>query len=391
MRIFILLVLALALAILFALFPEVADETLSVHAFGWVFETRQGPFILLLVLALGAFWLLRRIVLAVLAGPGQLWHVLKTGSRKRKESHLRDGLADWMDMRGERGWKAFRKGRSFLPAWGDALLARLPMSPTDIPLPKDDDDALLIALSARMASDPHASPRPDPGVRLAHINAWLKAHPGAPLALERKADLLLETEDWHGLVAMLEEIWKRGGNSASRSAPKLATAYMRLAESIGQHEGEREKRLTYLRKAHRLQPGASDAVLALGHTLLADGDAAGCRKLWMAHVEEHGDIGIVAELVPLMRADAMKTYRRLEKRSAANQNPALTVLRACMAHEAGLSGLATEHMDELLATHPSAQAWQILGRWQEESGNWKEAAEAYRQAVDLTTASHTSR
>jgi len=391
MRIFILLVLALALAILFALFPEVADETMSIHAFGWVFETRQGPFILLLVLALGAFWFLRRIVLALLAGPGQLWHVLKTGSKKRKEAHLRDGLADWVDMRGERGWKPFRKGRGFLPAWGDALLGRLPMSPTDIPLPQDDDDDLLITFSARMASDPQASPRPDPGVRLAHINAWLKAHPGAPLALERKAGLLLETEDWHGLVAMLEEIWKRGGNSASRSAPKLAIAYMRLAESAGQDEAGRESRVSYLRKAHRLRPESPGVVLALGRALLSAGEEAACRKLWMAHIEQHNDIDIAVELAPLMHDDAMKTYRRLEKRNDADMIPALALLRACMAHAAGLSGLAKEHMGRLLAAHPSPQAWQMLGRWQAESRDWKGAAEAYRQAVNLTTPPNASK
>lgn len=390
MRIFIMLVLALALAILFALFPDVANQTLSIHAFGWVFETRQGPFILLLVLALGVFWLLRRILLAILAGPGQLWHVLKTGRKKRLENHLHDGLGEWVDMRGERGWKSFRKGRGFLPAWGDALLERLPMSSADIPLPADTDDALLVALSARMVTDPHASPKPDPGVRMAHLNAWLKVHPGAPLALERKAALLQETEDWVDLVYMLEEMWSRGGTSASRVAPKLAAAYLHLAESAEQAEG-RGSRLAYLRKAYRLQPKKHAMVLALGRALLAEGDDAGCRKLWFSHIEQLDDVDVAVELVTLLRPDAMKAYRRLEKRNESEMTAAQMLLRAGLAHAAGLSGLATEHIDRLLASHASRQAWQMLGGWREENGDWQGAAEAYRHALDLTEAPSTSK
>ncbi len=383
MRVFIMLILALALAILFALFPDVANQTLSIHAFGWVFETRQGPFILLLVLALGVFWLVRRILLAILAGPGQLWHVLKTGRKKRLENHLHDGLGEWVDMRGERGWKSLRKGRGLLPAWGDALLERLPMTPADIPLPADTDDALLVALSARIASDPNASPKPDPGVRMTHLNAWLKVHPGAPLALERKAALLQETGDWADLVNMLEQLWSRGGTSASRVAPKLAAAYLHLAESAEQTEGS-ERRLGYLRKAYRLQPKKRDMVLALGRALLAEGDDAASRKLLLTHLDGHDDAEVAIELVSLLRPDAMKSYRRLEKKSDSELTPAQMLLRAGLAQAAGLSGLATEHMDKLLASHASTQAWRMLGGWREESGDWQGAAEAYRKALELS-------
>jgi len=382
MRIFIILVLALSLAVLFGLFPDVAEQTLSIHAFGWIFETRQGPFILALVLALAFYWLLRRIVLAILAGPGQLWQVLKTGRKKRKEAFLHDGLGEWIDMRGERGWKHFRKGKGFLPAWGDALLSRLPMSPADMPLAEDGDDDLLIALTARMASDPQASPKPDPGVRQAHLDAWLKVHPGAPLALERKAGLLQEAEDWQGLVSMLEETWKRGGNSASRAAPKLAAAYVRLAEHAAQTGEGQDTTLGYLRKAQRLQPESRTVVLALGRAFLAGGDSAACRKLWLAHIERQDDGDIVAELIPLMVDDALKTYRRMEKKSDTQLTPSQALLRACMAHAAGLSGLATEHMDKLLARHPSPQAWRTLGDWRTEENNWQAAADAYRQSLD---------
>lgn len=382
MRTFIVLVLAISLAVLFALFPDVADETLSIHAFGWIFETRQGPFMLALVFILAVYWLLRRIVLAILAGPGQLLHVLRNGRKKRRESYLYDGLCEWVDMRGERGWKSFRKSRGILPDWADGLLERLPMSPTDIPLPAETDDPLLVALSARIATDPDTARKPDPAERGKHLDAWLKAHPGAPLALERKARLLSETADWQGLVALLEEIWQRGGNSASRAAPKLAAAYMQLAMATEPGRQGRESKLTYLRKAHRLQAESHDVVLALGRVQMEAGDTAACRKIWLAHIEKHNDPDIAIELLPLMLEDAMKNYRRMEKCKLADMTPALALLRAGLAHLAGLSGLANEHMEHLLASHASPQAWRMLGQWRAESGDWKAAAEAYRLALD---------
>jgi len=397
MRIFIILILAFSLAALFALFPDVADRTMSVSAFGWVFEGKQGPFILLCLLALGGFWLLRRILLAVLAGPGHVWHVLRTGSKKRKEAHLRDGLAEWLDMRGERGWKYFRKARGFLPEWGDALLASLPQSPADIPLPKEGSDALSVALNARIATDPHAVPKADFSIRKAHLEAWLKVHPDAPLAMQRQVDLLEEAEDWSGLVAMLEKIWQRGGSSAAHTAPRLAAAYSHLAAS------DAERALEYMRKAHRLQPESPALTLALGRALLAAEDASACRKLWLAHLErdepqkalQHDanqrqvdqcqtNEQIAIELSALLHDDALKFYRKFERRSEAKMTPALALLRASLAHAAELSGLADENMKKLLATYPSPQAWRMLGDWQAEAGDWQAAAESYRQACVLS-------
>ncbi len=397
MRVFIILILALSLAALFALFPDVAERMMRISAFGWVFESKQGPFILILLLALGIFWLLRRILLALLAGPGQLWHVLRTGSKKRKETHLRDGLAEWLDMRGERGWKYFRKARGFLPEWGDGLLGFLPQSPADIPLPSEGDDALHVALGARLVTDPHAMPKADFSVRKAHLEAWLRVHPDAPLAMQRQVDLLEEAGDWDGLVAALERIWHRGGSSAARTAPRLAVAYSHLAAS------DTERSLEYMRKAHRLQPESPTLTLALGRTLLATDDVSGCRKLWLAHLErderqaahqacndDQMNAQIAVELSVLLRDDALKFYRKFERRSDTKMTPALALLRASLAHAAELSGLAHENMQKLLDSNPSSQAWQMLGDWQAETGDWQAAAESYRQACIYTSNSADS-
>ena len=374
MRIFLLLVVALVLAGLFAFFPEVADATLRIEAFGWVFESRQGPFILLLVALLAVLWLVRRFFASLVAGPGQLWHALKSGSKQRKQAELRDGLAEWLDMRGEQGWKHFRKARGLLPDWADAILERLPNSPAELPLPREADDDLLVAATARMATDPQARPRPDIARRKAHLDAWLKVHPDAPLALERKADLLEEEGKWREFADMLEKIWRRGGSSAARTAPRLAEAYLHLAECDAEHT------LEYLRKAHRMQPESQAVNLALGRALRDADEKSACRKLWLAHLESQNNMQAALELTDLLRDDALAAYRKLEKRRDADMTPALRLLRAGLAHAAGLSGLAREQMDALLAEHPSPQAWRMLGDWQRAEKDWQRAAESYRQA-----------
>ncbi len=99
MRLFFLLLLALGIAVLLSLFPTIAGQPLRVEAFEWVFETQQGAFITALLVLLIIVWLLRRIVSAIFAGPGQLWNTLRMGGRKRREQRLKEGLAEWIDMR----------------------------------------------------------------------------------------------------------------------------------------------------------------------------------------------------------------------------------------------------------------------------------------------------
>ena len=379
MRLFLLLILALALAGLFAFFPEVADDTLRIEAFGWVFESRQGPFILLLVALIAVLWLLRRMFASLVSGPGQLWHAMKSGSRKRKQGYVHDGLAEWVDMRGEQGWKHFRKARGLLPDWADAILERLPNSPAELPLPREGDDDLLIAATARLATSPLARPRPDIGLRRAHLEAWLAAHPDAPLALERMADVLEEEGKWREFADMLEKTWRRGGSSAARTAPRLAEAYLHLAECDAEHA------LEYLRKAHRMQPESQRVNLMLGRALLASGDEAACRKLWLTHLETRDNMQAALELTDLLGENALSAYRKLEKRRDADLTPAMRLLRAGLAHAAGLTGLAREQMEALLSAHASPQAWRMLGDWQRAENDLQGAAESYRQA-SLTVA-----
>jgi len=377
MRTMIMLTLALALAGVLALFPHVADQTLKIEAFGWMFETRQGPFILLLLLLLGLSWMLRRIISAILAGPGQVWQVLRSGGRKRREARLRDGLTQLIDMRGDLGARAFRKTRGIVPVWGNALLRNLATPAGDHALPARDADALLTAMNARIVTDPAATPKPDLATRKTHLEAWLNVHPGAPLALQRRIDLAEEEEDWAALTRLLEEVWKRGGRSAASIRPRLAAAYMALAETQGDHA------LEYLRKAHRLTPEDGNILLALGKILIEHGDVQACRKLWSAHLETHDDDTIAIALYEILRTDALKTYRKLEKVNDAKMSPARAWLRAQLAHDADLGGLATEHMQELIKTHPSPLAWKTFGDWHAEAADWVQAARCYQKALEF--------
>ena len=378
MRIAIMLALALTLAGVLALFPNVADQQFKLEAFGWIFETRQGPFILLLLLLLGIFWLFRRIITAILAGPGQVWQVLRSGSRKRCEARLRDGIAQLIDIRGDLGARAFRKVRGIVPGWAGKLLRSLSAPAAEHAMPSVDDDPLLVALTARMVTDPATAPRPDPATRKAHIEAWLKVHPGAPLALRRKMDMAEEEEDWATLVRLLEEVWKHGGSSAASIRPRLATAYMKLAEAQPEHG------LEYLRKAHRLVPESRDVLLCLGKVLLERGDVQDCRKMWSAYLEQHDDEAVAVELYKILRGDALKAYRKLEKVDDAKMSPSRAWLRAQLAHDANLSGLAVDHMQELISSHPSRLAWQTFGDWHAENEDWAQAAHCYRKSLQCS-------
>ncbi|HKJ82527.1 MAG TPA: hypothetical protein VJ961_00735 [Mariprofundaceae bacterium] len=374
MRIVIMLLLALAVAILLALFPHVADQPLRLEAFGWIFESRQGPFIIALLLLLGLFWLLRRIVVAIMAGPGHAWQALRMGGRKRQESHLRDGLAQLIDMRGDLGARHFRKVRNIIPSWAVSLLRRSPAPAADQPLPGEDDDALQIALAARITTDPHANPKPDLSTRKMHLEAWLRTSPEAPLAMQRMLEIAEEEGDWERAARLLEELWNKGGRSAATIRPRLAEAYLALAKQ------KPESALDHLRKAHRLAPESTGVLLALGR---AQGDEEACRKLWSAHLEQHDDAQIAEALYELLKRDALKAYRKMEKLKIGKMTPAQAWLRAQLAHDANLTGLAMDHMQELVKHHPGRLAWKALGDWHARESDWVQAAHCYQKALQV--------
>lgn len=373
MRLTFLLIIALFLTIILTLFPDIALQTLRIEAFGWQFETRQGAFVVSLLLIFGVLWLIQRLLSALIAGPGQLWQTLRMGGKKRREQRLRDGIAQWLDMRGDYGKRAFRKSRGVMPDWALQLLKISTISASDQALAAGDDDHLLVALSARIATDPEAKPRPDIATKKAHLEAWLKGQPNAPLALIRMADLAIEEQDWKQAVERLESIWKHGYRSASRAKPQMAQAWLALAKQEPEHAME------HLRKAYRMQPADSDIVLALGHAHIKESDAKAAKKLWLAHLQQHNDLTIAHASFQLLKSDALAAFRKLEKQQG---TAALQWLCARLAHAGKLDGLAEEILSALLETQPCRIFWRTQAEWLTQKEQWQEAMLAYQKALD---------
>jgi len=376
MRLFILLLLALGIAMLLALVPDVSGQLLRIEAFGWVFETRQGAFITALLVLLATLWLLRRIIAAIFAGPGQLWRTLRMGGKKRREQRLREGVAQWLDMREDQGSRAFHKSRGIIPEWATKLLKTLATPAKDQVVANPDDDPLNIALAARIATDPNAPAKADNATQRAHLEAWLAVHPDAPLAVSRLAALAEDEGDWVTASKLLEASWKQGQRSASSIKPRLAQIYIHLAEQ------QPDARQSHLRKAQRLAPNNRDVIVALGHAHVANQDSEAAKKLWLNYLQEHNDFQTAAELFALMRSEALQVFQKLDRKDSAKvYNDSMLWLQASLAHQAGLNGLANEIMDQLLEKTSNCIALQSRADWHAEAGEWEQAARCYQQAL----------
>lgn len=377
MRVFILLLLALGIAVLFTIYPEIISQRLHLEAFGWVFETRQGAFIMALVILLALVWLIRRILASIVAGPGQLWNTLRMGGKKRREQRLREALADLLGMRGVQNGKVFRKSRGIIPDWGTSLLKTLVIPANDQPLPKEGGDPLNTALAARIATDPNAPAKPDSATRKAHLEAWLAAYPNAPLAVSRLASVAEEEGNWAVAAELLENSWKQGQRSAATVKPRLANAYIRLADS------DPANRQNHLRKAHRLAPDSVDVALALGKAHISDGAADSAEKLWADFLERQNDFTIATALYELLKGEPMPAFRKYDRKNAASAyTPAMRWVQARLARDAGLSGVATEIIEALADGDAAPEVLRSCADWHADAGEYEKAVEYYRKLFD---------
>jgi len=379
MRFILLLVLALAVSVALIVFPNIADQALRIEAFGWIFETRQGAFIVALLALLLVLWLLRSIVGALFAGPGVAWRSLRLGSRKRREKKLRDALAQWLDGRGNVNARALKRCRGVLPDWAIDMLQTMLSPAAELPLPAEDQDPLITALAARLATDPQVESPADTATRKAHLEAWLHAHPGAPLAASRLVDIAEEEGDLLEFINRLEADWKQGRRSADTVKPRLVRACLKLAEQ------DPDQSMAFLRKAYRLLPDDPSVLLAYGNGLLSGGDLKTVQRLWNGYLEQHSNDRIARALLKIQRDDPIRVYRKLERKTVEALNPAQRWLRAELAHAAKLDGLAFEQMQALADDCASTAAWRSLGRWHEELGEFEKATSCYRRALEKQT------
>lgn len=372
MRLLLLLLLMLVVTISMSLFPDIAGQAMRLEAFGWKFETQQGVFVVALLVLLFVSWLLLRLFSALVAGPGHIWQTLRMGGRERREAKLKEGIADYINEQPEQGLRKVLKGKGVVPDWQLDLFRVLGNRDSEALALQDDEDAIQVALKARVGTDPARKPQLDLRQRQLLIQAWLQAYPDSFLAQNREAELAVEAGDWELAAVLLERIWKRGLRPAAAVKPLLATAWLHIAENAGKQAGE------YYRKAHRLMPHQSDVVLAVGrHKLAGEGNLAVWR-LWVDHLSLHDDMDVADAAFDYMQEEALPAYRMLEKASALT--PALSWLKARLAHKAGLDGLAVEIMEGLLEKHPKSEFWQTQAQWYVEQGKLEQAVQAYQQA-----------
>jgi len=385
MRFAVILIVALMVSVALIAFPDIADQILRIEAFGWVFETRQGAFLVALLTLLFVLWALRSLLAVLFAGPGVLWQSLRMGSRKRREHKLKEALAQCLDQRGDSGIKALKRSRGALPDWAMDMLRTLATPASRLPAPTayKNQQSLNAVLAARIATDPHAQDKPPLHIRKAYLETWLEAHPDAPLAIHRLADLAEEEGNWLQCSELLEAELKRAHGGVNKPLQtRLVHAYLKLV----QHEPDNA--IVFLRKAYQLQPEDDVVLLAYGDSLIAANDSKTAQRLWSGHIERINSPTIATALLSLQidqaseKGNAMRAYRKLEGKKDTAMTDAQRWLRAELAHAAKLDGLAFEHMQALADEGNSSIAWRSLGHWYQALAKYEQAAFCLSKACE---------
>ncbi len=374
----------LLLVVSMVVFPELASSRMRLDAFGWQLETRQGFFVLLLLLLFWAVYLLQAGIRLLVLGHGRLLLGWRAGRLGRKERYLRRALLQWIDAEGDMGRRALEKSGDILPQWLQRAWSRVSCAVDELPLPSDaEEDALANAMVARLATDARHWAAQDAQALSLHLHAWQKASPGSLLARFRLARLALQEGQPERAAAILEDLLKkdvalsealaRSGEAEASCRPLLARAWLALAE---QDEGQRG---ALLRRLRRLDIHDGALVLRLGELLRKkDGDRA-VKKLWLDFLQHHDDVAVADACFALLADDAMGHFRQLEH---VHGTPAFQWLKARLAHACGLDGLATEIMRPLLLADPRPAFLRSQAQWLQEQQRWREACETLERALE---------
>ncbi|MDQ6960914.1 MAG: hypothetical protein Q9M28_00075 [Mariprofundaceae bacterium] len=372
MRLIFFLFLAVSIMFLVALFPEVARQEMHVEAFNWVFSAKQGSLMIVMFLLLCLVWALRRLMRLAFGIPSRFGGWWRLGGERQQEARVRAMIAYRLNEQTEVAPKALKKSQSLMPAWGAQLLKQW-LEPVEV---GEDDDPLNIAMAARQATEA------DSGVNLLSrkklLAAWLKAYPKSPLARKRQCELLQEEGEWLRLVHLLEDRWKKEKPAALCVKNALMHAYVKCVYTL---DLASDDALTMARKACRLDADDMDAVIALGKVYQQRNDMDDANKLWMKYLEKQSCF-VVADLLYLeLVDDALKAYRKLEKKHAEDLNSASQWLRAKLAHASELDGLAEEHLQALLISCPCELSWRTRADWYAQKRMWQKSTEAYQEAL----------
>lgn len=374
-RIVMMLLLIAAVFVSLLVFPDIANQRVRIEILGWLFETRTAMFTLLIIFSLSALWLVQRTFTLSINSPKQLWSNLRSGNKKRRELRLQEALDTWIDEGEGHSQKLLKRSKGIVPQWlHDALMIWWDKPENHAPIHDEKDKPHIIALKARLATEPNQT-HLSLEQRQQYLDTWLMVHPGASLALERKAALLGERGEYAEQVALLEDLFQRK-KQVQHIRPQLATALRHLAEQ------DSENALAYLRKSNRINPTDVKTLMNLAQTLQTSGDTQTAYRLLLDYLAQHDDMQVAKALLPMLESDALKHFKQVDK-AVYQKTTAGTWLRMQLAHKAGLSGIADDSLYGLLENHESAELWQLRGDWYAEKGQWQQAAEAYQKANKL--------
>jgi len=372
MRLIFFLLLAVCIMFLVALFPEVAQRELRVEAFGWVFNAKQGSFMIALFLLLCVVWAVRRMLRWMFGMPGRFGGWCRLGGQRQQASRLRTLLANMINEQQESIPKWLKKRQNIMPEWMAQLLRQW-LQPMDV---NEQDDALHIALAARQATHPDSTMNLLGRKKL--MAAWLNVYPKSPLAKQRQCELLKEEGDWLRLIHVLEERWKKEKPSAIHVKSQLTDAYVQYLLALDLTSDEA---LAVARKAQKLDAKMVASTKILGQVHLARSEQDAAAKIWFKYLEKNNCFEISQLLYNVLAEDALKAYRKLEKKNADDLNAASQWLRAKLAHAAELDGLAEEHLQALLEMCPCALSWRTRADWYAQKRMWQKSTEAYQKAL----------
>lgn len=372
-RIVFALLLVVSVFIGLVLFPDFASQPVRIEMLGWLFETRTGVFILLTLFTLGLLWSLQKFFDFSINSPKQMWLSLRSGSQKRRDMRLQEALATWIDEGAGSSQKLLKRSKGVLPNWlHDTLMVWWDKPASRLKINDEKDTPLMIALKARLATEGDDTTQLGLSERQHYLDAWLTAHPAAPLALQRKAVLLGELGDFSAQVQLLENLIQKNKNITLFKA-WLADALYHLASQ------DEENKLEHLRKANRLNPDDATIINALAQALTQAGDNKAVERLLLSYLEKHDDMSVAQTALKLFRSDALKSFKQVD-RPVYQATVSGSWLRLMLAHEANLVGIAEDGLQALLQSNPSALLWQIRGDWFAAKQEWEQAVTCYQKA-----------
>ncbi|MDQ6951573.1 MAG: hypothetical protein Q9M26_07905 [Mariprofundales bacterium] len=377
MRFWIFMVVVIAVAVGFALFPHLASQRMTVELLGWHFSIKQGALVALLLLAYPLFRSLRWIIVTLLAAPMHLFTAWRVGGRNRREQRLRTTLTALINGESvsERPLTAVD---DIVPAWLARLLVIVvrPANHQQL-LDSQSEDALAVALSGRMATAHGQCGKLDAATRQGFVDAWLARFPDAPLARQRAVRLAEELEDWEEVVRLLKA---RSGQQLPQRDARLADALLALAKQ------DPDAAFTHLRAAQQLQPKRVKILTALAATSEAADDLKTARKLLLSGLDGE-------DALPLARAFAamearhdnpLLTLHMLEKQCRKQANLAQRWLLLTLSEQAEDKVRAHQHLRLLKQmSGGAALAWRYEAKQLVEQQQWEQAVLCYQQAERL--------